>query len=260
MNKLVDIFLYSGAHEHDMVRLRHQTLRDHVDEMVAVSCDLTYQGELSPFEPPPDDLDLTWTTVKATQPPDKSEWGGQHWGWVETQHRDLICKRLPEIIEVADDDVVMLSDMDEIPDPRFLNEIIDSVGLFKWVAVPMRMHGFALDYLYPTQLLHTTVCEFKDLEPQKQRNARYGAFQCGWGWHLSWLGDLAAKERKLSWFSHGELQDLDVEACWRKGMHANGEELIKLNREQINNMSWPKSLFSDEFTIPHEWWSPNASK
>jgi len=264
MSKIIDVFLYSGAHEHDMVRLRHMTMRDHVDAMVAISCDLTYQGDASPNEAPPEDLDIIWATVKADPFPEgeKSEWGGQHWGWIEYQHRDKITDMLPEILEakginIAPDDIVMLSDMDEIVDPIFIPEIVGCTNLYGVVAVPMRMHGFALDYLYPSQLLHTVSCKYKDLSPQKQRNSRYGFLQCGFGWHLSWLGNSSTKERKLSWFSHGELKSLDLDACSNNGYHANGEELIKLTKEQFDNMRWPDPIVSNDFNVPEYWWSPN---
>lgn len=259
MNKLIDVFLYSGAHEHDLVRLRYMTLKNHVDKMIAVSCNLTYQGEPSPMEPPPEDLnDLSWMTVIANEFPDdeKSKWGGKNWGHVEYQHRNEIPKML-SAAGYDNNDIIILSDFDEIPDPKFLNEIVGAVNMFGWCSIPMRMHGFALDYLYPTQLLFSTVSKLKDMKPQDQRNTRYGAMRAGWGWHLSWLGDINAKKRKRDWFSHGELDDLDVENCWRDAKHANGEDLIILNKDQVSNLSWPKPIINDEFSVPQEWWSPN---
>lgn len=267
MSKLYDVFLYSGKHEHDMVRLRHLALKDHVDAMIAVSCNLTYQGENSPCEPPPTDLlgdGLIWAVVNATPFPDeeKSKWGGKNWGHIEYQHRDLVVDKLPEVLanhtkKLHDDDIVMLSDFDEIPDPNFFSEIVDCVKLFECVAVPMRMHGFALDYLYPGQLLYTIVSRYKDMKPQAQRNARYGLMRAGWGWHLSWLGDMEAKERKKKWFSHGELDDLDVEDCYKTGTHANGEELIKLKVQEMGKLSWPEPMF-EAFKVPETWLSPST--
>lgn len=259
MSKLIDVFLYSGAHEHDLVRLRYLTLKDHVDAMIAVSCNLTYQGDQAPMEPPPVDLDdLSWMTVIAEPFPDdeKSKWGGKNWGHVEYQHRNEIPKML-KAAGYDDDDIIMLSDFDEIPDPNFLGEIVDCTKMCGWISIPMRMHGFALDYLYPTQLLYSTVAKLKDMKPQQQRNTRYGAMRAGWGWHFSWLGDMAAKTRKRDWFSHGELDDLDVEDCYDSGTHANGEELIKLDVRQVDRLSWPAPIAAEEFKVPSDWWSPS---
>lgn len=262
MSKLWDVFLYSGAHEHDLVRLRYMTLKDHVDRMYAVACNLTYQGDPSPGESIPDELDgLGMITVQADPFPDKekSKWGGRNWGHVEYQHRNNVPNAL-KALGAEDDDIIMLSDFDEIPDPRFLQEIKTCANMFGWVAVPMRMHGFALDYLYPTQLLYTVACRLKDMDPQNQRNNRYSAMRAGWGWHLSWLGDLEAKERKKKWFSHGELDDLDVEDCYKNGLHANGEELIHLTADQIDRFSWPVPMLTGDFEPPSMWWSPDCQR
>jgi hypothetical protein len=264
MSKLIDVFLYDGNHEHDMLKLRYLTLRKHVDAMVAVSCNLTHQGAYNPCDPPPAGLDLLWEVVMAKPLPEgaQSVWGGPYWCYVEAQHRNLIKEQLPQTlaghgIELENTDIVMLSDLDEIPDPEFLNEIRYGVNVYGRVNIPMRMHGFALDYLYTdNQWVGTTVSAFGDMQPQLHRESRFTGLRVGSGWHFSWFGSLDDKKRKAQSFSHGELTDLDVKACWEEGMHANGEKLALLTKYDIENMTWPEPLFNGEFEIPWTWWAP----
>lgn len=282
MSKLIDVFLFDGAHEHDMLNLRYLTLREHVDAMVAVSCNLTHQGAPNPCEPPPNGLDLVWCVVMAENFPEGqvSQWGAPYWCWIEAQHRNLIVEQLPCCLAAhgieldRQDDYVMLSDLDEIPDPRYFAEIKAGVNLYGKVSIPQRMHGFAIDYLYPNRWVGTTVSKFGDMRPQEDRESRYQGLLLGNGWHFSWFGDVETKQRKARSFSHGELANLDVAHCYEEAIHANGEQLIRLTDEQLHEMSWPEPMYGiggpaslgypmktilgsfSEFDIPASWFSP----
>lgn len=252
---IVDVFLYAG--ETDMARLRAATLDGHVDRTVAVSCRLTHQGEPADLTPPPDGI--PWLIVDAEPIPGGSRggWGTPQWCWVEAQHRRAIPAALRPL-DLPADALVLVSDVDEIPDPATLHEIAAEVDRRRFVAVPMRMHGFALDFLHPGPWSGTTACRLADLDdPQRHREARFRLPQAGHGWHFSWFGTLAEKRRKLDTFSHAELaqQGLDVAACYRTGTHSNGEQMTRLTAEDIAALDWPKPLFTT-FDQPPSWWSP----
>lgn len=245
---LLDVFLYNG--ELDMARLRVETLRDHVDGMVAVSCDLTHQSDPAPAIPPPDACE--WLIVHADPIPEGR--GGintPYYQWIERQHRDGAARAADGM---PADTIVMISDVDEIPAPDALPAIC-AAAAEQPVSVPMRMHGFSLNYLYPATWVGTTASTRTSIAPQAHRNWRHRLPRAGYGWHLSWFGDLDEKRRKLNSFSHAELADLDVENCYRTGTHANGEEMTVLSRDEVKGMDWPHPLFNG-FTIPDSWWAP----
>jgi hypothetical protein len=245
---LLDVFLWNG--ELDMAELRVRTLRDHVDGMVAVSCNLTHQSEPAPRIPPPDGCE--WLIVDAKPIPEGRGGVGSDWyQWIERQHRDGCIEAAAEY---GPETVVMVSDVDEIPDPSTLDEI-HHAAFAGPVAVPMRMHGFALNYLYPSQWVGTTASTAALLAPQAHRSWRYRCPQAGKGWHLSWFGDLEEKRRKLRSFSHAELHALDVEDCYQRGIHANGERMTAVPRAEVERLDWPPPLFQG-FDIPPSWWAP----
>ena len=245
---LVDVFLYNG--ESDMAALRLAALGPHVDLQVAVVCDLTHQSDPNPL---PEPLDCAQVCIPAVPIPEgRGGQGSRYYQWIERQHRNG-ARAVVDLFDLGASDVVMVSDVDEIPDPVTLDQL-DQPGP---VAVPMRMHGFALNYLYPTGWVGTTASRACDMAPQAHRDWRYHLPHKGAGWHLSWFGDIAEKERKLRSFSHAELQGLDVEACWREARHANGEPLTHLTRDETAGLDWPPPLF-DDFTIPPSWWAPEG--
>lgn len=243
---LVDVFLFNG--ETDMAALRVATLREHVGRMVAVSCNLTHQSDPADPVPPPDGCE--WVTVHADPIPEgRGGEGTPYYQWIERQHRD---GAVTACLDLEADDVVMVSDVDEIPDPLTLHQMTGPQGPR---AVPMRMHGFAVDYLYPLTWIGTTVSTAAEMAPQAHRSWRHRLPKVGGGWHLSWFGDLDEKRRKLRSFSHAELADLDVDRCTLTGTHANGERMRRLTRDEVLGLDWPAPLFDD---IPASWWAPEV--
>jgi hypothetical protein len=215
--------------------------------MVAVTADLTHQSEPNEDWPAPDGCEV----IRVTCSPIPEGRGGAHtpyYQWIERQHRDGMAR-----VDVARSDVVLISDVDEIPDPTRLDRI--AAAAEGWpVAVPMRMHGFALNYLYPTAWRGTTASIGSELAPQAHRSWRHKLPGIGAGWHLSWMGDLAEKERKLRSFSHAELADLDLENCYQRGIHANGEVMRQLTRDEVLALDWPEAF--NKFPVPASWWAP----
>lgn len=242
---IVDAFLWNG--ETEMGELRVAALGAYVDRMVAVSCTLTHQSDPAPKIPPP--AGVEWLACDAIPIPEgRGGQGSPHYQWIERQHRNAIVQLAHSC---GARDVVLVSDVDEIPFPGTIPDIV-AVARREPCAVPMRMHGFALDYLYPTSWVGTTASTVAALAPQAHRDWRYRLPAAGAGVHLSWMGTLDEKRRKLASFSHAELHDLDVEHCFSTGTHANGEQLRRLTRDETLALDWPVA----EFAPPDSWWSP----
>lgn len=160
--KVIDAFIWSGsAREYDLLELRARTLGEAVDAQVAIRATLSHQGEPAPWDGMPEWPDGTpmvkWQCLtEVTSIPDGSRGGvySPHAFHIEAQHRNAAVFAVHSLkgwrgsgIGGDPDDVVLVSDLDEIPDPATLERIVEGVELCGEVSVPMRMHGFALDYL-----------------------------------------------------------------------------------------------------------------
>jgi hypothetical protein len=244
---IVDAFLYNG--EADMLAYRRRALEAHVDRMVAVVSTLTHQSEPVPVPVVPSSVELL-VIDPVPIPEGRGGQGSPFYQWIERQHRNAM---ISAAVGCKASDIVLVSDVDEIPHPDTLDEIVKLADDGP-VSVPMRMHGFALDYLYQKEWVGTTASRVDALAPQAHRDWRYRLPRAGHGVHLSWFGDLDEKERKLRSFSHAELADLDVGHCYRSAIHATGEPLVRLSRTHTLNLEWPASL--DD--VPVSWWSPEA--
>lgn len=241
---ILDAFLYNG--EQTMLDLRLATLAELDLRHVAVICNLTHQGDPNEVEDP---KGCEVLRVDPIPYPGGNE--GKFWLGIENQHRDAIAA----IAGVAASDVVVVSDVDEIPTPGSIMWASAQVAESVPVCIPMRMHGFALDYLHPAQWHGSTVSRGDQLSPQVHRLWRHGLPKVGKGWHLSWMGSMDERRRKARSFCHNDLSDLDVESCWRDGVHANGEVMHRLTAEEFASLPWPAL---DKITVPDSWRAPDA--
>jgi len=133
--KTIDCFSFAG--EMDILSLRLQILRDHVDEFIICEGDVTTAGNPKPryfdqfreenrallasipykyhiFTPYEDPIMQAFSQAYLPIPVE------QHW-W----HREFIQKESMRyaLTHLHDDDIVMISDVDEIPDPKVIEEL-----------------------------------------------------------------------------------------------------------------------------------------
>lgn len=270
---IVDAFLYAG--ELEMLELRLRTLAAVVDVFVPVVCALTHQGELTDWSA------WQWPrgqgipaphgpyTVYSDLLPD-GERGGvgtRYYQRIERLHRDGVVKAVRAVTSNPTA-LVMVSDVDEIPDPDCVAELESLLDLSEhvsgrhWLTLEQRFHSTALDLLHPQQpWLGTCVSRLPHLRPQAMRDARGDASQCEQvsegGWHLSWFGDDETRARKLDTFSHAELRGrFDPRAARSSRTHSNGEPLEQLTLAEIAVLSWPAPLVDGTFVPPASWWAP----
>jgi Glycosyltransferase family 17. len=98
------------------------------------------------------------------------------------------------------DDVIMLSDVDEIPDRTFVQKYIDD-DVQHPMTFKMKLFYHRVDLMDRAPWLGTVICRRKNLgrEPNMQelREHRSTFPQIDGGWHFSWLGDAKAIATKL---------------------------------------------------------------
>lgn len=271
---IFDCFLYAG--ETEMAICRISSLAEVVDVFVPVLCSLTHQGD--PIAPIPVALPApVWAPLDGggsenrvrpfvvdPAPMPRGQRGGAGTRWyqhIERQHR-YACQAAARHAGAGPGDWLLLSDVDEIPDPAKIEEALD-LAKDAPVVFAQRFHSGSPRWLHPLQPWHGTIlARFNEAEnAQDLRDRRpdlvttHGsnlAVIPDGGWHFSWFGTDAERAQKLVSFSHAELVGrFDPEDGRRYGYHSNGENLRLLSPEQVEALDWPPGLRPDD---GHWWW------
>jgi beta-1,4-mannosyl-glycoprotein beta-1,4-N-acetylglucosaminyltransferase len=118
---------------------------------------------------------------------------------------------------MADDDLVLLSDLDEIPSPLAFESAPAWLDHERAIVRPeLPMHVGMLNWRWPRPL--PVIARFmrglalRELGPQRAREVDFGPIAAPgrdspalYGWHLSYTGGIGAIQRKLRDFAHAEL-------------------------------------------------------
>jgi beta-1,4-mannosyl-glycoprotein beta-1,4-N-acetylglucosaminyltransferase len=227
---IVDAFMFYN--ELDILELRLTVLDEYVDRFVLVEAEVNHVGTSKElFFQNNKDRFAKWLSkiehviVTADESPkDKNPWSR------EKYQRECILRGLES---VPDEAVVMISDVDEIPDMNIvpfekLEHPISSVHMW--------MYQYSLDYLLMTEpwfgTVVTTAALVRKHGPNMFRDNRWKFFTYAYaGWHLSSFGDAKHVLNKLKTFAHaldeGEHKHLQTEENiqeWiRTGTWADGK-------------------------------------
>ena len=235
---IYDTFLFFN--ELDLLRIRLETLKDHVDKFVLVESTTTFSGLKKPlyynenkhlfkdFEERiihviVDDTPTEYSNIQLNQNPknemdvinnhilinvmDSTGWDKNNpneWVWGnETYQRECIYRGL---IGVKPEDLIFVSDCDEIPNPMwFQNDQIidDNVMDFK-----QDMYCYYLNVLKETNWSGTKACLNKTLIKfginKIRQNKHTNQINTRGGWHFSFLGGAERVKLKIEAYSYQE--------------------------------------------------------
>jgi beta-1,4-mannosyl-glycoprotein beta-1,4-N-acetylglucosaminyltransferase len=225
---LVDTFMFYN--EFDVLELRLEVLDRYVDRFVLVEAEVNHVGGPKPlYFNENKERYAKWlhkiehVIVKAEEAPkDDNPWAR------EKYQRECVLRGLAD---VPNESIVMISDVDEIPDMRLvpfekLPHIVTSVHMW--------MFEYSLDYLFTGEPWFGTVitnCElFKRVGPNYLRDNRW-KFPCfrTAGWHLSSFGSPMHIWKKMSTYAHAKdathvIQDPETYQKWIEGgVHIDGQ-------------------------------------
>ena len=233
--KIVDTFPFNN--ELDLLECRLTELYDAVDKFVIVEATVDHQDHVKPlhyqdnkerFAAFADKIVHVVAQDMPTITEDNDPWAREH------AQRESIAIGLVKI-GVDSSDIVLQSDVDEIPDP-FIVRNIRPTGL---CVFEQRLHCFAIDWEHPSPWYGTvaatvqTLGRFKMMPFSFMRDARLSA-PCpphlrNAGHHFSWLGGNAAQQAKVNSFCHPEIlldgevrRMLNEDAYYRFGWHVDG--------------------------------------
>lgn len=126
--------------------------------------------------------------------------------WVnEKFQRNCGNRGLSQIPDLRDDDILIVSDLDEIPDPRVLSSITGGLDI---ASLEMHFYYYNLNTKIKEKWYHAKLVSIGPLKQSKCQLDDIRFVRCGSipnaGWHLSYFGDARFIENKLKKFAHQE--------------------------------------------------------
>lgn len=235
--KIIDCFPF--FQELDIINLRLKLLEDYVDTFIISELDETHSGnkkkylfkenlelfrmyseKISIIEGKTSDMDeedlkksenhgviLELQTDIEFEKKRKEIWSR------EIYQRNIIYDKL-NTLNLDDEDIIILSDVDEIPDPKFLNKIRNNDFDMKnnILILEQDMYIYSLRYYYQKWLGGTRVISWGNLKRSKLTLDDLRVFTSKFniniitlpkaGWHLSYFGDYSAILKKYQSYTH----------------------------------------------------------
>lgn len=204
---IVDVFPIND--ELDMLECRMYELKGLVDLFIAVEANATFTGIPKPYHVSDNISRYDGYPLEVVQCDYATAKGGSTWAgaspetranWYrDGQQRDAAMDLLNDLPEDA---LMIYGDLDEIPRRGVLEQATGDPAM-----LVMDMLIYSCKWAFPGPWGGSVIGLRKALpRPSVTRNNR-GAWNQIWssGWHLSWFGKAADRERKLRDFSHQEM-------------------------------------------------------
>lgn len=229
---VIDAFPFFN--ENELLRARMLLLRDAVTMHVAVEGNRTHQGFTR------GSALTTLSTSKGrlvSRVAQLSEGDGDGANWRrEREQRDFLREMFDDL-ELDPEDLVLLTDADEIPDPAVIPRVLE-VTEGGPVILGMRMIYYGC-WENPVGWWHAKACRVRDLpESLTDLRLRFDLHPVvDAGWHLSYLGNEGRLRRKVTAFAHAENSEFDawerIRTGGRMGLGPNGEQLVPFDPEEL---------------------------
>jgi beta-1,4-mannosyl-glycoprotein beta-1,4-N-acetylglucosaminyltransferase len=204
--------------EIDLIEMRLEYLNDYVDVFIIVESNKTFSNQDKPYyfeqnlqrfekwkhkiryiQMSPDTDGLDFSKKDENFNPNSAAWQ------IEYQQRNAIALGLHDL---NDEDLVIVSDLDEFPDPKELtkghSDVSFRMPVYYYYVNMKAARGFG------ESILTTRMCNgklFKEKyssSPQEMRNTRSSVPILNSGWHFSFLGGKETIKKKIKSFSHTE--------------------------------------------------------
>ena len=233
--KIYDCFTFFN--EFDLLELRLRELYDHVDYFVLVEANKTFQNKDKPFYFNENIhkfekwLDKLIHVRVVDMPNDTDTWGRERY------QRDSILQGL--IPDAESDDIIMISDVDEIPRVETIQQLRTSTQSIWGFRMPL--FNFKFNYMMYTQDYYSVwsgaIRKSALGSPEDFRRMRHILNECPYnfsddnvqiiehaGWHFTYLGTEEFARTKIQSFAHDEtnrpdiLNQLDIEDSIARGV------------------------------------------
>lgn len=180
---------------------------------------------------------------------------------LENFQRNSVTKGLLNIAKA--DDIVLVSDVDEMPDPKKISELQNQSEILKRDVFSFSQDFFYyyFDFCHRTKWNGSFVCTYKNLSiPQRWRDLRNELPEIlDGGWHLSYFGGADMIKRKIKSTVDSavfDVSDDEVKNRIRRGADIFGrkESEYDLQKLEIDELTFPNiKRVRDKY--PHLFWS-----
>jgi beta-1,4-mannosyl-glycoprotein beta-1,4-N-acetylglucosaminyltransferase len=236
--------------ELDMLTCRLIELYDYVDAFIIVECGETHQGapkrsaylaHEARFLPWRQKIIPIWVPkLRATTAIERDQ-----------EQREAFRHGL-ERVHAKPDDVVLQSDLDEIPSREAVRQVSTWLSMAPAVSFRQRLHCFAVDWEHPwgwngpVAMRYGAIGSFSEMRERRSTAQQIA----GGGHHLSWLGGRDATVRKIEAFAHPEIlnqrPDLVAQKNFLEGIHVDGVKMTPVDIDdsypEFIKRSWDKGL------------------
>lgn len=202
---------FTFFNELDLLELRLNELDPVVDRFVLVEATRTFSGKPKPlvFEAEKSRFERFLSKVEHVVVRDLPSEPASAWER-EAAQRDAILSGLSG---ARPNDVVLVSDVDEIPRAAAVRHFVEAKGEAASFYMPTFYYKLNVKNVRGEVLQPLTVALRRSIlrTPQEARLWRFGLPGIpDAGWHFSYLGDVAAIQRKIEAFSHQEFNTPEV--------------------------------------------------
>ena len=207
--KIIDCFTFYN--ELDMLEFRLEELNEIVDYFVLVECIKTQVNNdkelyfLNNKDRYTKFLDkIIHIIVKDNIPQTSNPWD------IENYQRRCIDQGIKQL-DLKSEDIIIISDLDEIPDSNTLLSIINDKGINGVYSLEQDLYYYNLNCKIHSKWYHPKILNYGNYnnDPQSIRDWGpnvNGHFEKG-GWHLSYFGDVEFIKNKIRNFAHQEFNN-----------------------------------------------------
>jgi beta-1,4-mannosyl-glycoprotein beta-1,4-N-acetylglucosaminyltransferase len=236
--KVIDCFIFYN--EIDMLKFRLKELNDCVDFFVLVECIKTHQNndkELF-FENNKHQFTEYLDKIIHIIVKDNIPTGDENAWYRENYQRRCIDIGIKKL-NLNNDDIIIISDLDEIPDSNTINNIKNSNNFNGIYILEQDLYYYNLNTKYNSKSTLAKILNYGSYngDPQSLRgNNTIPTIKNG-GWHFSYFGDVKFIKNKLLNFAHREFNNefyLNDERITKKIQ--NNTDLFDRNEFIINNI------------------------
>jgi tetratricopeptide (TPR) repeat protein len=222
--KIYDCFAFFN--ELDILRIRIEELKDVVDKFILVEATKTFSGNPKPLyyqEFIHEFAEYQDRIIHYVVDDMPEVINGDRWP-LDIHQKDCIIRPL-RLIECDDEDIILISDVDEIPRKEKIRDAINLLSDKDFVIFTHDMYHYHLDNFKSHWWCGTVACKYKDFKVRTTNQVRRsdeGYWSPNWksgdirkdgfqhpyiekgGWHLSYFGGVNTRRYKVQSFAHAE--------------------------------------------------------
>jgi len=213
--KIIDCFIFYN--ELDLLNYRLNILNQFVDYFVIVESTHTFIGKEKPlfFEMNKHLFDFCKDKIIHIVVDNfphiypNCDTSQEHQWKNEKFQRNQIKKGI-DMIDLKDDDIIIISDLDEIPDPFTIQKIKSGLIIIDFHSLQMDLYQYNLNICCNVKWNESKILSFKQFNQksccQDIRFSNCPLIPFG-GWHLSYFGDEQFIKNKINNFAHQEFNN-----------------------------------------------------